>query len=403
MDSFTIVVAIIAFVAIVAKHSSVATHDSYSQDLRRRLIGYNDDKDEQYNMFLRRVAQRLADDEEDSDGSFRAILRKRGDSVTWDRIALNSVIGDKYCTGIGYNPSTSLSSCQSACLAMSSCTAVDFNPSTGQCTFRQCPTHPPHYEGQSGWQVWATELNLNWVQIASGSVIGANCEGVGYSPSLSLSSCQSTCMTKTYCTAVDFNPGTGQCTYRHCNSYPPKYGSQTGWQVWALHRETPTATAAKPLATAAKPLAAAEKPTAAAEKPTATAAKPLAAAEKPTASAAKPTATAEKPTATAEKPTATAAKPTATAAKPSATKTDSLSISSRCTEIVAGEDNYGGDMDAAHPAQVHSPAACAALCELYPDCIAWTFYAESGSCWPKNGIPILKTSSDHYTGRCKSA
>ncbi|CAF1032598.1 unnamed protein product [Adineta steineri] len=80
-----------------------------------------------------------------------------------------------------------------------------------------------------------------------------------------------------------------------------------------------------------------------------------------------------------------------------------LSISSRCTEIVAGEDNYGGDMDAAHPAQVHSPAACAALCELYPDCIAWTFYAESGSCWPKNGIPILKTSSDHYTGRCKSA
>ncbi|CAF4182881.1 unnamed protein product [Adineta steineri] len=43
-----------------------------------------------------------------------------------------------------------------------------------------------------------------------------------------------------------------------------------------------------------------------------------------------------------------------------ATTTAHLSTSSRCTEIVIGKDNYGGDMDATHPAQVHSPAACAA-------------------------------------------
>ncbi|CAF1413705.1 unnamed protein product, partial [Adineta steineri] len=74
MHSFTIVVVIIAFVVIVAKHSSVATHDSYSQELRRRLNGDNDDEREQYNMFLRLMAEPLADDE-DTGESFRATMR----------------------------------------------------------------------------------------------------------------------------------------------------------------------------------------------------------------------------------------------------------------------------------------------------------------------------------------
>ncbi|CAF1590613.1 unnamed protein product, partial [Adineta steineri] len=68
-----------ALVAIVAKHSSVATHNSYNKGLHRRFNGYNYGKREQYNMFLRRVMQQLADDE-DSDESFRGVMRKRADS-----------------------------------------------------------------------------------------------------------------------------------------------------------------------------------------------------------------------------------------------------------------------------------------------------------------------------------
>ncbi|CAF4168074.1 unnamed protein product, partial [Adineta steineri] len=97
MRSFTIVVVIIAFVAIVAKHSSVATHDSYSQALRRGLNGYNDDEREQYNMFLRRVAQQLAVDEDD-DESFRATMRKRVDSVSNDGTILGIGTNNKLYT-----------------------------------------------------------------------------------------------------------------------------------------------------------------------------------------------------------------------------------------------------------------------------------------------------------------
>ncbi|CAF1416259.1 unnamed protein product [Adineta steineri] len=184
MRSFTIVVVIIAFVAIVAKHSSVATHDSDSQELRRRLNGDNDDEREQYNMFLRHVVQQLTDDEDD-DESFRATMRNH------------------------------------------------------------------------------------------------------------------------------------------------------------VHSATSASKAASKAAT--------------------------------------------------------------NTASKAATNTAHLSTSSKCTEIVIGKDNYGGDMDAAHPAQVHSPAACAALCEQYPDCTAWTFNIQSAKCWTKDKTTSLNASPDAITGTCKKS
>ncbi|CAF1361304.1 unnamed protein product [Adineta steineri] len=83
MHSSTIIASIIVLVTIVAKHSSVATHDSYLQALRRRTHAYNYDKNQQRNMFLRRLAQQFIEDE-DSDEGFDAIMRKRGDSVSND-------------------------------------------------------------------------------------------------------------------------------------------------------------------------------------------------------------------------------------------------------------------------------------------------------------------------------
>ncbi|CAF1443964.1 unnamed protein product [Adineta steineri] len=101
--------------------------------------------------------------------------------------------------------------------------------------------------------------------------------------------------------------------------------------------------------------------------------------------------------------TNTASKAATNTASKAATTTAHLSTSSRCTEIVIGKDNYGGDMDATHPAQVHSPAACAALCEQYPDCTAWTFNVQSAKCWTKDKTTSLNASPDAITGTCKKS
>ncbi|CAF4264227.1 unnamed protein product, partial [Adineta steineri] len=85
-------------ITIVAKHSSVATHDSYSQALRRRTHAYNYGKNQQRNMFLRRLAQQLVEDE-DSDENLRSAAWKRDDSASG--IVSSSVYG-----GAGGNPYT---------------------------------------------------------------------------------------------------------------------------------------------------------------------------------------------------------------------------------------------------------------------------------------------------------
>ncbi|CAF1184740.1 unnamed protein product [Adineta steineri] len=98
MHSSTIIASIIVLITIVAKHSSVATHDSYSQALRRRTHAYNYGKNQQRNMFLRRLAQQLVEDE-DSDENLRSAAWKRDDSASG--IVSSSVYG-----GAGGNPYT---------------------------------------------------------------------------------------------------------------------------------------------------------------------------------------------------------------------------------------------------------------------------------------------------------
>ncbi|CAF1241082.1 unnamed protein product [Adineta steineri] len=80
-----------------------------------------------------------------------------------------------------------------------------------------------------------------------------------------------------------------------------------------------------------------------------------------------------------------------------------LPTSSRCTEFISGKDYGRGDISANYPAQVRSPAACAALCEEYPDCIAWTFNVKSAKCWVKSTLPALGSGTDTYTGSCKKS
>ncbi|CAF4226772.1 unnamed protein product [Adineta steineri] len=70
----------IVLIAIVAKHSSVATHDSDNQALRRRGYAYNYNKNQQRNMFLRRLAQELVEDE-DSDENLRSAAWKRDSTI----------------------------------------------------------------------------------------------------------------------------------------------------------------------------------------------------------------------------------------------------------------------------------------------------------------------------------
>ncbi|CAF1153575.1 unnamed protein product [Adineta steineri] len=85
-----------------------------------------------------------------------------------------------------------------------------------------------------------------WIKIASDSFTGdSNCGGIGHNPSISLNSCQSICMDMLDCTAIDYNPGTRACTYRQCATYPPKYQSQSGWEVWMTTRKTLTITERK--------------------------------------------------------------------------------------------------------------------------------------------------------------
>ncbi|CAF4073923.1 unnamed protein product [Adineta steineri] len=81
MHSSTIIASIIVLVTIAAKYSSVATHDSYIQALRRRTHAYNYDKNQQRNMFLRRLAQQLIEDE-DSDENLRSAAWKRDNSAS---------------------------------------------------------------------------------------------------------------------------------------------------------------------------------------------------------------------------------------------------------------------------------------------------------------------------------
>jgi len=73
----------------------------------------------------------------------------------------------------------------------------------------------------------------------------------------------------------------------------------------------------------------------------------------------------------------------------------------RCTSIIQGKDYSGGDMDVNQPAQVRSPAACAALCEEYPTCNYWTFDTRNGNCFVKTKQPSsFQTLSFTYTGAC---
>ncbi|CAF1139457.1 unnamed protein product [Adineta steineri] len=164
MHSFTTLVVIIAFVAIVAKHSSVATHDSDTQELHRRLNGYNYGKDEQYNMFLRRVAQQPADDEA-NDESLHATMRKHVDSANWVKIGSKTYIGAQNCVRLHYEASTTLSSCKSVCHSMKHCTAIDYKPRTGECKYRKCTTYPPKHQSKHGWEAWAIHTNCKTIHI----------------------------------------------------------------------------------------------------------------------------------------------------------------------------------------------------------------------------------------------
>ncbi|CAF1424371.1 unnamed protein product [Adineta steineri] len=80
-------------------------------------------------------------------------------------------------------------------------------------------------------------------------------------------------------------------------------------------------------------------------------------------------------------------------------------LSVKLIDFLHSSNNYKvvGDMDASQPAQVRSAAACAAICDSYPDCTAWTFNVKSGSCWTKDKKPALSASPDAITGTCKAS
>ncbi|CAF1390756.1 unnamed protein product [Adineta steineri] len=80
-----------------------------------------------------------------------------------------------------------------------------------------------------------------------------------------------------------------------------------------------------------------------------------------------------------------------------------LATSARCTEIVIGQDHNGGDIDASHTAVELSPAACAALCERYAACVAWTFNVNNGNCYTKSSITTISATSAGITGTCKKS
>ncbi|CAF3971161.1 unnamed protein product [Adineta steineri] len=273
-----------ALVAIVAKHPLVATHNSYNKGLHRRFNGYNHDKDEQYNMFFRHVVQQLADDE-DSEESFRATMRKRVDSVSNDGTILGIGTNNKLYTRATLNSDwIEVPNTMGAVIAV---TQLHNGTILGIGTNNKLYTR--------------ATLSSDWIQVPNtmGAVIGIT-----------------------------------QLNYPTISAVP------------ASKAATNTASKAA---------------------------------------------------------TNTASKAATNTASKAATTTAHLSTSSRCTEIVIGKDNYGGDMDATHPAQVHSPAACAALCEQYPDCTAWTFNVQSAKCWTKDKTTSLNASPDAITGTCKKS
>ncbi|CAF1499808.1 unnamed protein product, partial [Adineta steineri] len=100
----------------------------------------------------------------------------------------------------------------------------------------QLQQRPPQQRPQPQLQL----VVMVWVQIATDSTMGANCAGVGYQPSGTLSSCESYCLSLSGCNAVDWNTGGSGCTPRQCSSYPPNYASQSGWEVWAITSGTST-------------------------------------------------------------------------------------------------------------------------------------------------------------------
>ncbi|CAF4162549.1 unnamed protein product [Adineta steineri] len=170
-------------------------------------------------------------------------------SGAWVKIASDSAMV-AYCTGLGSELSATLSACESYCLSMSGCNAVDWHAGgSSGCTIRQCSYYPPKYASHSGWEVWAITTgtsittDLVWVKVASEGLMGdVNCAEVGSDKSVIWSDCESACLALSSCNTIDFSYGGTQCTYRHCTTYPPKYQSVSGWDVWAITTGTSTTT-----------------------------------------------------------------------------------------------------------------------------------------------------------------
>ncbi|CAF1462307.1 unnamed protein product [Adineta steineri] len=140
MHSSTIIASIIVLVTIAAKHSSVATHDSYLQALRRRTHAYNYDKNQQRNMFLRRLAQQLIEDE-DSDESLRSAAWKRDNSAGSTNICgemlVNQDINDADTYDGSWNPMSATTNtaeeCRDRCQSFPDCVAWSFRKATFDC------------------------------------------------------------------------------------------------------------------------------------------------------------------------------------------------------------------------------------------------------------------------------
>ncbi|CAF1427750.1 unnamed protein product [Adineta steineri] len=345
-----------ALVAIVAKHPLVATHNSYNKGLHRRFNGYNHDKDEQYNMFFRHVVQQLADDE-DSEESFRATMRKRVDSVSNDGTILGIGTNNKLYTRATLNSDwIEVPNTMGAVIGV---TQLQDGTILGIGTNNKLYTR--------------ATLSSDWIEVSNtmGAVIA---------------------VTQLHNGTI-LGIGTNNKLYTRATlssdwiQVPNTMGAVIG--ITQLNYPTISAVPASKAATNTASKAATNTASKAATNT----------ASKAATNTASKAATTTAPT-SASKAASKAATNTASKA---ATNTAHLSTSSKCTEIVIGKDNYGGDMDAAHPAQVHSPAACAALCEQYPDCTAWTFNIQSAKCWTKDKTTSLNASPDAITGTCKKS
>jgi hypothetical protein len=65
------------------------------------------------------------------------------------------------------------------------------------------------------------------------------------------------------------------------------------------------------------------------------------------------------------------------------------------------KDHTGGDISLAHPQYVDSPMACGAMCETFPDCVAWSFRSTDSICYVKTTIEPVQSIPNIYTGTCK--